>query len=111
MKVKIGATDYDLAVVKPDKMFQEFEAFGDGEADASLCGFMCPAFNIVRVRDDLPAKSRVHTFIHECTHAMLYEIGSELYHNEGFVEAMAKQIYGLIRNNKLEKIYTYLGEK
>lgn len=111
MKVKIGTTDYDLMVVKPEKMVQDYEAFGDDESDPNMCGFMCPAFNIVRIRDDIPTNSRMHTFIHECTHAMLYEIGNDLYHNEGFVEAMSKQIYGLFYNNNFEKIYKFLGDK
>ena len=111
MKVKIGATEYDVKVVDEDNLVKDYEGFGDDVADVNMCGFMCPAFNIIRIREDIPDKSRIHTFLHECVHAMLWEIGSELYSNEGFVESFAKQLYGFIDNNNLEKIYAQVGEK
>ena len=109
MKVKIGVTNYDLNVLTADKIV---EAFGEDDVEGTLCGFLDPPYNMIRVNNEIPTQAMIQTFFHECTHAMLWEIGQEeLYDDEGFVEAMSKQIFGLIQNNKLNKIYAFLGEK
>ena len=110
MKVQIGVTDYDMTLVSNETIALEFE---QAEDDVSIVGgFVYPLFNQIKINKTLPTQGRIQTFLHEATHAMLDEIGQEeLYHDEAFVNAMSKQIYGLFKNNNFEKIYKFLGDK
>ena len=68
--------------------------------------------NVISINKKYPVQTRKQTFWHEVVHAMLDEIGEEeLCEDEGFVDAFAKQLYGLIHRNKIDKIYDYLGGK
>ena len=53
--------------------------------------------------------SQLNTFWHEVVHGLMIEIGArELGEDEGFVDALSRQLYSFYKNNNIEKVYTYL---
>lgn len=109
MKVAIGVTDYDLKKISTEDMLEKSEGIIDVEE--AVVGCLERFSYIISINKDFGTQAKQQTFWHETVHAMLDEIGeSELCEDEDFVDAFAKQIYGFIRRNKIDKIYAYLGE-
>lgn len=109
MKFNVGVTEYNLNLLS----FQDLQ---DGVAEETECqnvfGYCHPILNVINVSKDIPKQSRKQVFWHEVTHAILYEIGQgDLYYDEDFVDALSKQIYGVFKNNKLDKVYSFLEGK
>lgn len=112
MKIKIGVVDYDARMVSSDVMLDMYGDHHETASDTVVGGYIHPMYGVLYVNKDLPKQQIAQSFFHECVHAMLDEIGQdELSCNEGFVDSFAKQIYGFLKNNNLEKIYTFLGVK
>lgn len=110
MKIKIGVTDYDAKMISSDVMTKMYS--DDEDCEVTVGGYMHPMYGVIYLNKELPMQQVKQSFFHECIHAMLDEIGEdELSHNEGLVDALGKQIYGFLKNNNLEKIYTFLGDK
>ena len=66
----------------------------------------------IQVSLQFPHQIRKVTLWHEVVHAMLDELGlNGLMTDEGFVDALAKQIYGFLEKNDIQKLYDYLGDK
>lgn len=105
MKLNIGSMVYDLCTANEIPM-------PDEDGNALLCGCFLPFEEKIYVKKDLPPQVLKQTVIHEITHAFLDEIGCEkLTCDEGFVDALAKQIYSFFERNDLQKIYSYIGAK
>ena len=111
MKVNIGVTEYDIKLVSEEEIKKDFQdAYPGSECDVFF-GLTDFPENKVKINNAHNKQMKKQTFWHEVTHAMLDEIGmQELNGDEGFVEALSKQIYGVINSNKLDKIYAYLGD-
>lgn len=104
-KIQIGVTDYEIQQVADSELI---ENHGD---DAMLVGGDISTMqSLIRINNSYPKQTKLQTFWHEVVHAMLDEIGvQQLNDDEGFVEALGKQLYGLFKNNDLKKIYNFLG--
>ena len=112
MKVVIGSTDYDLKLVAETVLDGKMNTLSDGKIeDGGVCAGCLERFeNVISINKKYTHQTRKQTFWHEAVHAMLDELGEEeLCEDEGFVDAMAKQIYSFINRNKIDKIYEYLG--
>ena len=112
MNVRIGVTDYSIAMLGNESMNEGYEEIGELKESSFVGGLMHPLLNEIEINKELPVQTRIQSFFHECTHAMLDQIGEgELYADEDFVDALSKQIYGFCKFNNLDKIYTLLEDK
>lgn len=108
MKVVVGVTEYDLKIV--DAEVVKDKADGHLSSVDAYAGCIEEFEGKISINKCYPAQTKKQTFWHEVVHAMLAEIGeADLNDDEGFVDAFAKQIYGFIQRNKIDKIYEYLG--
>lgn len=108
MKIKIGVSEYNLQMVGGQELMDEYGY--DVENVSEIGGSVHPLMERIRINKDLPKSVKQKSFMHEVVHAFMDEIGSDdLYSDEGFVDALSKQMYGFLKNNNLEKIYAYLG--
>ena len=106
MKINIGVTEYDLKLVPEEELKEEL-----GGEDKAYFGLTDYVGSKIKVNNAHNQQTKKQTFWHEIVHAMLDEIGmNELNADEGFVDALGKQVYGVIKKNKLDKIYAYLGD-
>jgi len=75
-------------------------------------GVMNPMLNTRRINKYNPNQTKKQSFLHECVHAMLDELGQDdLFEDESFVDSFSKQLYGFYMNNNLEKIFKFLEGK
>lgn len=112
MNVRIGVTDYNISMLSNAEMNAGYEEIGETEESSIVGGLMHPMLCEIEINKELSAQTRIQSFFHECTHAMLDQIGEgELYADEDFVDAFSKQIYGFCKFNNLDKIYTLLEDK
>ena len=101
MKINIGNSVHEIKLV---------EEMRTPEGDLVL-GEYRPYEEAILVSKNFPAQVKRQTLWHEVVHGMLDEIGAdELQTSEGFVDALAKQMYGFFMNNNIEKIYAFLGD-
>jgi len=97
MKINIGSMKYELVKdsSKPEEECSEIALGSANYLDATIT-----------VLSGLDKQVVKQTLWHEIVHVMLNEIGKDKLNNdEGFVDALAKQIYSVLENNNLEKIY------
>jgi len=110
LKVRIGSTDYALTLVNEDKINRYFDE--EMTKSSVIAGCIHSLMGTIEINDKMPKQARMQSFLHECVHGMLTELGIEdLNSDEGFVDSMAKQLYVFFRDNNYEKIEAYLGEK
>ena len=101
MKINIGSSVHELVLV-PD--------FCTDDGGVVL-GEYRPCEARVLVSKNYPAQVKRQTFWHEVVHGFLDEIGlEELMKDEGFVDALSKQIYSFFERNNIDKIYAFLGD-
>ena len=101
MKLVIGVTDYELKLT--DEVVH---------SEDEVCGTQDWVHGEIKISTKTPSQTRLQTFWHEVVHAILDEIGAgELNNDEGFVDAFGKQIYGVMKRNKIDKLYEYVGGK
>ena len=116
MKIKIGSSDYDLCLanlkenVKERKSPERKDVNNTSEADdCYILGYLDEAFTRIAIEKDSSKLCKKLTFWHEVVHGLMIEIGlRELGEDEGFVDALARQLYSFHKNNNIEKVYTYL---
>lgn len=96
MNIKIGSSNYKLVVTK--------------ELDSEqLEGDLSYGKKQIRINKNYANESKEQAFWHEVIHGIFIEMCEiELCNDEKIVELLAKQIYGVLCNNNLEKIYNYL---
>jgi hypothetical protein len=100
MKIKLGSLDYDL--VMTDKKI-EFE-----EEDMVL-GLIEEPKCTITIYKNVPNQTKEQTFWHETIHGMMAELGQyDLFENEGFIDAFAKQLHMFLKRNDINKIYDKL---
>jgi hypothetical protein len=109
MKINIGHTQYDLKKVSGESLLCKPFDEDDEDLDPIVGGCCHPILNEIKINKDIPLQSQKRVFWHEATHAILDEIGmEELCSDEGFVDALSRQIYGVLKNNNVDKIYKFL---
>lgn len=101
MKINIGNSTHEIKLV-PEIITEE----GD-----LVLGEYRPYEEAILVSKSFPAQVKRQTLWHEVVHGMLDEIGADaLQTDEGFVDALAKQLYGFFMRNDVDKIYAFLGD-
>lgn len=116
MKVKIGSSEYDLYLKNLNvnqKVLKEIkgELPEDLESYDSkyIFGYIDEIEGKIEIEKNSCTNARKLTFWHEVVHGLMYEIGlRELGDDEGFVEALSRQLYAFMRNNNIDKVYTML---
>lgn len=108
MKVKIGNTDYEMKKAGEDEIFDVISANEEERINSSVAGCIHKFKTQIMINNEYPDQVKKQTFWHEVLHGMLMEIGSDMNGDENFVDALSLQIYGVLKNNNLEKIYQYL---
>lgn len=107
MKTQIGATNYELLLM-PQSQLSELLSEDMSDALAYINNVDC----VICVSNDMPIQTMQQSFFHEVVHGMLEEIGErDLNSDEGFVEAMAKQLYSFYTRNNTEKILNHIADK
>lgn len=101
MKVRIGATKYDLVLEKDDLISEEGE----------LCvGLINGDYGYLKVSSQCNEQCKKQTFWHEVVHGFFDELGQkELMFDEGIVDSLGKLLYAFHEDNKLEKLYEKLS--
>lgn len=102
MNIRIGSTKYKVNLCKD--IAGEYE---EGVNQLRMGG-MCTFDSSIDILKGLDNQSLKQTLLHEVTHAMLYEMGDENWNNEGYVNALSKQIYGFLEDNNIYKLYDKL---
>lgn len=101
MEIRIGSTKYNLILKKTALDFEGEEVLGLIDENEG----------IIHLHTDVPVQRVKQIFWHECIHGALNEIGMEaLGDDEGFVDALSKQLYAFHEDNKLDKIYEALSK-
>ena len=116
MKIKIGSSDYDLCLanlkenVKERRSPERKDVNNTSEEDELyILGYLDEAYTKIAVEKASSNLCKKLTFWHEVVHGLMIEIGlRELGEDEGFVDALARQLYSFHKNNNIEKVYTYL---
>lgn len=116
MKVKIGSSEYELTLKNLDvnkEVLKEIKGDVSGDLESKDSQYIFGYIDEIEGKIDIEKNSCINarklTFWHEVVHGLMYEIGlRELGDDEGFVEALSRQLYGLMRNNDIAKVYTYL---
>lgn len=112
--IEVGATDYDILPMGETEIKKFYMSNPEGDEDDDpgyLFGFTDFKFGYIFVDANLLKEQKRQTFFHELTHVFLDEIGAdEMNSDEGFVEALSKQIYGFFKKNNLQEIYDFLEE-
>jgi hypothetical protein len=113
LKVKIGVTDYELKMDSTANLLEDYMEMTDETNGGMLVGgVMNPMLNTIRINKDYPNQTKKQSFLHECVHALLDELGQDdLFEDESFVDSFSKQLYGFYMNNNLEKIFKFLEGK
>lgn len=102
--VKIGSLKY-LTKILPKNLIKE--EFGQ-DAVAAINNISCEML----LPNDIPLSVSQQSFFHESVHGMLDELGMyELNDNEGFVDALAKQLYVFFTENDIAKIMKILDDE
>lgn len=105
-KVNIGVTEYDL-YVNPQERIAEKLPEEMAESLAFIDSMTCE----IHISSNIPTQLMKQCFFHEVTHGMLDEIGmQELNADEGFVDALSKQIYALFIKNDVAKIISKIAD-
>lgn len=87
-KVKIGPAVYEVKIV-PDK-FQREEKYGE----------VLYAQQLIEIAGDIHEWRQFQAYIHELTHALLFEIGTlEEYQDEEFVRRISAGLTQIIADN------------
>ena len=104
MKLIVGATDYELKK-SPKECLCKFNP-----DEEHMTTGLCDSLNCeILINEEFPLQIKRQAFWHEVVHAMLEQIGlHDLSLDECFVDAFGKQLYGLHKNNNLEKVYAFL---
>lgn len=109
MKINIGHTEYDLTKVSEAALGEEYAKHKDDCDDEMVAGYCHPLLAEIKIGKELPFQAKKQVFWHEAVHAILDEMGmAKLSEDEGFVDALSKQIYGVLKNNNVDKIYKFL---
>ena len=104
MKVNLGSLIYDMELRPLEKLQQ---AEGLEEAVAGINEMGCH----ILISNDIPVQTMKQCFFHEVVHGMLSELGMDTMNgDEGFVDALAKQMYILFTRNNLDKIMKFLED-
>lgn len=106
MNIRIGSVDYNLSYGEiSDEIKKDLEA-------VELAGYVDEKNSVIRISNGFNSNISTQAFWHEVVHAMLFELGmDDLSSDEGFVDALAKQIFIFHRDNNIGKIYEYIGDK
>lgn len=102
MNIRIGSTKYKVNLCN-DILLDK-----DDDVNQLRMGGMCTFDSSIDILKGLDSQSLKQTFIHEVTHAILYEMGDDNWDNEGYVNALSKQIYGFLEDNNIYKLYEKL---
>lgn len=108
MKIKIGSTDYEMKKVSEDVIFDTLSANEEERKNSSIAGCIHNFQTEILINKEYSDQIKKQTFWHEVLHGMLMEIGSDMNGDENFVNALSLQIYGVLKNNNLDRIYQYL---
>lgn len=116
MKIKIGSSDYDLCLANlkenlKERRSPERKDVNNTSEEDELCilGYLDEAYTKIAVEKASSKQARKLTFWHEVVHGLMIEIGArELGEDEGFVDALSRQLFTFHKNNNIEKVYTYL---
>ena len=119
MKIKIGSSDYDLCLANLKENVKERKSPESPErkdvnntSEEDYCyvlGYWDEAITKIAVEKDSSKLCNKLTFWHEVVHGFMIAIGlRELGDDEGFVDALARQLYSFYKNNNIEMVYTYL---
>ena len=119
MKIKIGSSDYDLCLANlkenvkerrsPESPERKDVNNTSEEDECYILGYLDEAFTKIAVEKDSSKLCKKLTFWHEVVHGLMIEIGArELGEDEGFVDALSRQLFTFHKNNNIEKVYTYL---
>ena len=119
MKIKIGSSDYELCLANLKENLKERRSPESPERkdvnntseedELYVLGYLDEAFTKIAVEKDSSKLCKKLIFWHEVVHGLMIEIGlRELGEDEGFVDALARQLYSFYKNNNIEKVYTYL---
>lgn len=116
MKVKIGSSEYELHLKNLDVNKKVLEEINKDSREVSeeydtkyVFGYIDEIVGKIEVEKNSCVNARKLTFWHEVVHGIMYEIGlRELGDDEGFVEALSRQLYGFMRNNDIYKVYAFL---
>lgn len=77
---------------------QESRVMCDGESVLGLCE---SNEAIIRIRKNLKKDLKEHTFLHECTHAILESLGyMRLSNDEKFVDSFSNALYQVLKTSK-----------
>lgn len=100
MKVYIGSMKYDL-VLKETIKYDEQEYRGAiDECSGKL-----------EMATSFPQQIKQQTLWHEVVHGVLIELGRrDLNSDEGFVDAISKQLYTFTEKNDINKLYSKLND-
>lgn len=108
MKVKVGNTKYELIKTSGDEILDQY--YPD-EDIFDIAGLIDKFNTSIYINKEFSSQTVKQTFWHEIVHGMLYEIGRhELNSDEGLVDAIGGQLYGLFENNNIDKIYQFLDK-
>lgn len=108
MKLNLGSLEYNLLLKNPAEAFADEKISADD--DNIYCGLIVPYRAELYVSPHFTEQTKAQSFWHEVVHGIMDEIGRpELYSDEGFTEAVSKQLYALHKNNNIKKIYDYIG--
>jgi len=65
----------------------------------------------IHIQNGYPQETREQVLLHEVVHGMLSETGEkDLAENEQFVELMSRQLFTFIKENDLDKVFSFLKE-
>lgn len=107
MKLNLGSIEYNLMMKDPVETFTDKEK---PDEDCVIAGLIVPFRAELYVSPKFEEQVKAQSFWHEVVHGIMDEIGRrDLYDDEGFTEAVAKQLYLLHKNNSVKKIYDYIG--
>lgn len=116
MKIKIGSSDYDLCLAnlkenqRAKRSPEEKDVNNSSEEfESYTLGYLDECYTDIAIEKDSSKQARKLTFWHEVVHGLMIEIGArELGEDEGFVDALSRQLFTFHKNNNIEKVYTYL---
>ena len=104
MKVNIGHNSYNLKKEKNLECEGYDTVYGLCDSELKYIG--------INTSGDKSKVFNEQIFWHEVVHGMLFEIGQDtLSCDEVLVDSLGKVLWAFHRDNNLDKIYTYLGEK
>lgn len=110
MKLNLGSMEYEIILKNPIEEFELEKEKENKDEDHVYAGLIVPYDADLYISPEYEAQVKAQSFWHEVMHGVMDEIGrQDLYNDEGLIEAIAKQIYSILKNNDMRKIYEYLG--